>query len=162
LKEFAVHHEKETKKWIEQLRDADEGGLQELEQSLVHKRIAWFRENSVTAQQLKGDLLERAYQLLLMKIDIDESYAPVIQKTGRRLVFHSRNFCPSLKACIELGLDTRSVCKTVFEKPADILVKQLDPSLRFSRNYQLIRPYCDFCEEMISLIGFPENPSHRK
>ena len=154
--------EKETEKWIEQLRDADERGLQELEQLLVHKRIVWFRENSEIVQQLKGDLLERAYRLLLMKIGIDESDAPVIEKTGRRLVFHSRNFCPSLKACIELGLDTRSVCKNVFEKPADILVKQLDPSLRFSRNYQSIRPYCDFCEEMISLIGFPENPSYHK
>jgi hypothetical protein len=106
LKGFAVHHEKETEKWIEQLRDADERGLQKLEQSLVHKRIVWFRENNEIVQQLKGDLLERAYRLLL--------------------------------------------------------VKQLDPSLRFSRNYQSIRPYCDFCEEMISLIDFPENPSYHK
>jgi hypothetical protein len=162
LKGVAVQHDRETEKWIEQLRDADERGLQALEQSFVHKRIVWFRENSEIVQQLKGDLLERAYQLLLMKIGIDESDAPVINKTDRLLVFHSKNFCPSLEACIKLGLDPRSICKSVFEKPADILVKQLDPSLCFSRNYQSIRPYCDFCEEMISLIGFPENPSYHK
>jgi hypothetical protein len=157
-----VQHDRETEKWIEQLRHVDEQRLKELEQLLIHKRMEWFSEHREIEQQLKGDLLEKAYRLLLIKIGIDESDAPVINKTDRLLVFHSKNFCPSLEACIELGLDTRSICKSVFEKPVDILVKQLDPSLCFSRNYQSIRPYCDFCEEMISLIGFPENLPYRK
>ena len=35
------------------------------------------------------------------------------------------------------------------EGATDQLVRQIDPKLRFSRNYEKIRPYSPFCEERI-------------
>ena len=144
-------HEEETEKWIEQFRNADEVVLREIEQNLIDKRVNWFKQNHDKVEKLRGDILEKAYQLLLMKIGIDRSEAPVVEKNSRCIVFHSKNFCPSLQACVELGMDTRIICREVFEKPADILVKQLHTSLQFSRNYACIRPYSTYCEEKIFL-----------
>ncbi len=142
-------HDDATKKWIERFRYADEVVLREIEKNLIDKRVGWFKQNHDEVEKLHGDILEKAYQLLLMKIGIDRSEAPVVEKTGRCIVFHSKNFCPSLQACVELGMDTRVICREVFEKPADILVKQLHPNLQFSRNYACIRPYSTYCEEKI-------------
>lgn len=66
-------------------------------------------------------------------------------------MFHSQNFCPTLEACKILGLDTRMVCKTVNEGPTDALVKQFYEKLEFGRNYDKLRPYSDYCEEMVFL-----------
>jgi hypothetical protein len=142
-------HDDATDKWIEQFRNADEIVLREIEQNLIDRRIDWFKQNYEEVEKLHGDILEKAYQLLLLKIGIDTSDAPVVEKTGRCIVFHSVNYCPSLQACVELGLDTRVICKAVFEKPADTLVKQLHPNLQFGRNYACIRPYSTYCEEKI-------------
>ncbi len=68
----------------------------------------------------------------------------------REIVFHSKNCCPTLEACKILGLDTRKVCRLYNEKSTDALVRQVDSRLRFSRNYERIRPYTDSCEESIS------------
>jgi hypothetical protein len=51
-----------------------------------------------------------------------------------------------------LGLDTREVCKKVFEKPTEKLIQEINPRLKFTRNYKKIRPYADYCEEIIELI----------
>ncbi len=71
------------------------------------------------------------------------------QKT--KIVIHSKNFCPTLEACKILGLDTREVCKELNEEPTQALLQQLDPRLAFTRNYNALRPYEEFCEEMIIL-----------
>jgi hypothetical protein len=142
------HHE-ETERWIALFRHADRAVLREIEQNLIDKRVNWFKKNYDKLENLHGDMLEKAYQILLLKIGVDKSGAPVVEKTGRCIVFHSHNFCPSLQACAELGLDTRVICKAVFEKPADVLVKQLHPDLQFNRNYTCIRPYSPYCEEKI-------------
>lgn len=47
------------------------------------------------------------------------------------------------------GLDTRWVCRLYNEGAVDQLIRQIDPRLRFSRNYELIRPYSGYCEERI-------------
>lgn len=67
------------------------------------------------------------------------------------IVFHSMNFCPTLEACKILKLDTRHVCKRLNESSTDTLIKQIDCRLSFSRNYNKLRPYTEYCEEMISL-----------
>ena len=50
-----------------------------------------------------------------------------------------------------LGLDTRYVCKKVYEAPTQTFMKRIHPKLRFSRNYDAIRPHSDYCEETIEL-----------
>lgn len=70
---------------------------------------------------------------------------------SQSLFISFKNFCPTLEACKILGLDTRIICKNVNEKPTDALVKQLNNKLEFARNYEKLRPYCDYCEEMFYL-----------
>jgi hypothetical protein len=54
-----------------------------------------------------------------------------------------------LEACKVLQLDTRKVCRLYSECSTDTLVKQIHPKLRFSRNYEKLRPYHESCEEII-------------
>ena len=125
--------------------------IDELETELLNKRKKWLDKNNKISNTLKGDDLQKAYKILCKKIGIDERDAPVVEKNCKRIVFHSKNYCPSLEACKLLDLDTREICKKIYERPADILVKSINPKLRFSRNYDKIRPYCSYCEEMILL-----------
>jgi hypothetical protein len=73
----------------------------------------------------------------------------VVQKTDKAISFHSMNFCPTLEACRILGLDTREVCKKLNEGATQDMVRQIDNRLRFTRNYECLRPYSDYCEETI-------------
>ena len=74
-----------------------------------------------------------------------------ISRDKKKIVLHSRNFCPTLEACKVLKLDTRSVCRHLSEKPTTDLLRQLHPKLRFTRNYEKLRPHTPYCEEMIIL-----------
>jgi hypothetical protein len=97
----------------------------------------------------RGDAVEQGYRLLLKKLGIREAEAPVVHRGKGKLVFHSKNFCPTLAACQILGLDTRRICRLYSEEAADRLIRQLDSRLRFRRNYERIRPYSEYCEESI-------------
>jgi hypothetical protein len=91
------------------------------------------------------------YMLLLKRFQITEEEAPIVRRTGREIVFHSMNFCPTLEACRILGLDTRYICMRLNEASTDTLVKKIDDRLCFTRNYACLRPYTAYCEERISL-----------
>jgi tRNA(Arg) A34 adenosine deaminase TadA len=121
------------------------------EEDLLNKRMQWFENNKTMIHKLKGNDLEKAYYLILMKIGIKSSEAPIVEKSENKIIFHSKNYCPSLEACIILDLDTREVCKEVYERPTEELIRRLNPKLKFTRNYECIRPYSDYCEEIITL-----------
>jgi tRNA(adenine34) deaminase len=142
----------ETRKWVKEIGAAKNTGWKGIEKQLLDKRIKWFEENrNMILDQLKGTDTEKAYQLILTKIGIDKDEAPIVRKTEKEIVFHSKNFCPVLEACEILALDTREVCKAVFEKPTEELIRKINPKLRFTRNYSCIRPYTPYCEEIITL-----------
>ena len=122
-----------------------------IEKELTEKRNIWFEKNKKSLK-LQGLDVEKAYRLILKKIDINPNEAPIVERTKKRIVFHSTNYCPTLEACKILGLDTKKICKRVFENPTDFLVKKINSKLNFSRNYQKIRPYTKYCEESIELI----------
>jgi len=145
-------YDEEIRKWVRELRNTGIAQWKRIEKRLLAKRIKWFQENeSLLLRKLKGDDLEKAYQLLLLKIGIKRTEAPVIEKTGKKIVFHSKNRCPSLEACKILNIDPGKICRTIFERPTDRLVKKINPRLKFSRNYRRIRPFTDYCEEIITL-----------
>lgn len=151
-KECLKLYNNEIRKLIKEFRTARNTKWKSMEQGLLERRTTWFEENkNKIIKKLKGTDVEKAYQLILMKIGIKKDEAPIIEKTKDRVVFHSKNFCPALEACEILGLNTRKVCEAVYEKPTEELIRRINPNLRFSRNYKRIRPYATFCEEIITL-----------
>ena len=142
----------EIRRLIKEFRVAEDTGWEGTEQKLLRRRIKWFKENeNELFKKLRGTDIEKAYQLILMKIGVKTSEAPIIEKSENKIVFHSKNFCPALEACKILELDPRKVCKLVFEKTTEELIKRINPKLRFTRNYKRIRPYTPYCEEIIVL-----------
>jgi tRNA(Arg) A34 adenosine deaminase TadA len=143
---------------VKRLRDVTAEGLEAYNQDSIARRLAWFDENKDRFTFSGDDPLENAYQLLLRRFNIDEKQAPVVERSANRLIFHSRNFCPTLEACQILGLDTRAICRRYNENSTEALIRQIDPRLRFKRNYEKLRPYAAYCEEMILLEeAEPEN-----
>jgi len=119
-----------------------------LEDLVSEKRIRWLE-----SQQIRpGNPVEEAYRLFyLVYLGLDPGDVEVVEKTPRRLVVRWSNPCPTLEACRTLGLDTRYVCKNVYEGSTQAFMRRIHRNLRFSRNYDAIRPHSDYCEETIEL-----------
>jgi tRNA(Arg) A34 adenosine deaminase TadA len=149
--ECSVLYRDDVWKEIKNLRNADDKMLETLCGDSVRRRLVWYNENMSNFDFLCDDLPESGYRLLLNRLQITPQEAPIIKKTDKEIVFHSKNFCPTLEACNILGLDTKHVCKRIYETSTDILLKQIDDRLTFSRNYSKLRPYAEYCEERISL-----------
>jgi tRNA(Arg) A34 adenosine deaminase TadA len=149
--ECSVLYREDVRREIKNLRNADENSLSALNEDSVRRRTEWFRQNRACLDFGPDDLTYAGYRLLLQRFRITGKEAPIVKRTGREIVFHSMNFCPTLEACRILGLDTRYICKRLNESSTDMLVKQIDPRLKFSRNYDCLRPHYDYCEERISL-----------
>ena len=141
-----------TRKLIGQFRTGGSDAWSKAGQDLLQKRIAWFekKKESILAES-QGTEVEKAYQLILMKLGISEKEAPIVEKSQGRIIFHSINPCPALQACVILGLDTREVCALHTEKATEQLIKKINPNLRFTRNYEKVRPHAAYCEEIITL-----------
>ncbi len=140
-----------TRKLVRQF-GAGSGAWNKAGQDLLQRRTAWFDDNAESILgQLYGTEVEKAYQLILMKLGLREEEAPIVEKTQGRIVFHSVNPCPALQACVILDLDTREVCAAHTEKATEELIKRINPNLRFTRNYEKVRPHTAYCEEIITL-----------
>ncbi len=141
-----------TRKLVRQFRTGGSDAWRKAGENLLQKRITWFENDSESIlSQLHGTEVEKAYQLILMKLGISEREAPIVEKSRDRVVFHSINPCPALQACVILGLDTRDVCSSHTEKATEGLIKRINPNLRFTRNYEKVRPHTTYCEEIITL-----------
>jgi hypothetical protein len=151
MAECSVLYDRSVRAEVESLRGASDDRLRECDSDRGVRRVRWYQGQ--TASTPAPDAIERAYRVLLQKLDIQEEQAPVVQKNERAVVFHSKNFCPTLEACTILGLDTRRVCRLYSEQSTDALVKQVDQRLSFSRNYEKIRPHTAYCEELIEYSG---------
>ena len=149
--ECSILYREDVRREINHLRNADENILNKLSDDSICRRTKWFHENKNSFDFISGDLLNSGYLLLLERFGISPKEAPITEKTNKNIVFHSMNFCPTLVACRILGLDTRYICKKLNEISTDTLLKQIDSRLNFSRNYKNLRPYSEYCEEMISL-----------
>lgn len=150
--ECSILYRRDVRKEIENLRYVSEQSLKMLNEDSTVRRKKWFHENRSDFDIDSKDLLNSGYQLLLKRFGITAAEAPIVNKTDRQITFHSMNFCPTLEACRILGLDTRFICKRLNEASTDTLLKQIDSSLCFERNYDKLRPYAEYCEEMICII----------
>ncbi len=136
---------------MERLRGADDEALRALNEDSTRRRVAWFTQHRAEFALPLDDPLEAGYRLLLLRFGITPEEAPVVSHNERAITFHSQNFCPTLETCRLLNLDTRHVCRCINEDSTNALLRQLDPRLRFSRNYEKLRPNAPYCEETISL-----------
>ncbi len=149
--DFSPEQRAAIEREMEHLRGADDEALRALNEDSTQRRIAWFTQHRAEFALPADDPLEAGYRLLLARFGISPEEAPVVLRNERAITFHSQNFCPTLEACRLLNLDTRHVCKCINEDSTNALLRQFDPRLRFSRNYEKLRPYALYCEETISL-----------
>jgi tRNA(adenine34) deaminase len=148
-KECSILYNQAVRNELKRLRSAPVERLREYNRALAAKRIDWFHKEALGLALGTEDRAEQGYRLLLRKLGVPETEAPIERREKGMVVFHSKNFCPTLEACIILGLDTRKICRLYNEDAAAQLIRQIDPKLRFSRNYRNIRPYSEYCEERI-------------
>ena len=146
-----ILYRKDVRSEIKRLRNVTIEKLNDYNTDSIRRRLDWFKEKRSTFSFINHNLLDSAYNLLLCRMNIDSSKAQIIDRTDHRIVFRSRNFCPTLEACKILNYDTRYICKNYNENATDVLIKQIDHRLKFDRNYDKLRPYSDYCEEMIIL-----------
>ena len=140
----------------QQIKRLDQSKYSTIETEVANKRLTWFEQNYKNRPDGATPPSPRAaYELLFFEyMGLSEDEVPVLSETETKIVWSSINPCPTLAACNELGLDTRTVCRAAYEKSTQAFVSQLDPQLRFYRSYQEIRPYAHHCREMIVRIDF--------
>jgi hypothetical protein len=153
---FNRTEQKAIEEKIEQLEKVKEGILtvKELAELIMQRRITWFEENKDAILSKYADLSdeEKAYRTIFfdhMKIDPEHSKMKKVGST--KIKIESYNFCPYLEACKQLGLDTKFVCKEICEQSIQKVSEMINPKIKFSRNYQKIRPYNYFCEEYFEI-----------
>jgi hypothetical protein len=124
---------------------------QAIEAEVTQKRLAWLaRHHPNPARPVSP---RAAFELLFFDyMGLAPAELVVIEETDSRIVWLSRNPCPTLAACQQLGLDTRQVCRAAFEQSTQAFLTYLDPRLRFWRSYEEIRPYAAHCREMIEQV----------
>jgi hypothetical protein len=139
------------------LQIAEETGLETalaiLEECVLEKRLAWFERVGQHFPRTDNPLMDgyRLFYETYLKVCVPAD-GEIVETTGAQVVTRWWNRCPTLEACRELGLDTRLVCRAVYHRPVDALLKRIDPRLSFERDYTHIRPYASYCEERIVLV----------
>lgn len=131
--------------------------LRTIEREVADRRVAWFGNHPGSAARPHGKSPRGAFDLVFFDyMGLSQDALPVVRETETEIEWLSRNPCPTLEACGALGLDTRRVCRAVYEKPTQALLSRLDPELRFLRSYEEIRPHAEHCRERIVRVGFRE------
>jgi hypothetical protein len=100
------------------------------------------------------DDLRKAHMIIGFEhMRINQEKQKIKRISSKKIRIDSYNFCPYLEACKILGLDTKFVCKEIMEPSTQVALEKINPRIKFSRNYQNIRPHNpNFCEEHLELI----------
>jgi len=134
----------------------DEVGLEKalgyLERCVIEKRLGWLDERLGKIER-RGNSVEDGYRIFYERylgISVPKD-GEVVDRTDKKMVMRWWNYCPVLEGCKKFGLDTRVVCKKAYHKPVQVFFSRINPRLKFDRNYDSIRPYTPYCEEIITL-----------
>ena len=128
-----------------------------IESEVARKRSAWVKDHYQATDDRDRLSPRTAFELLFFDyMGLPESDLPVLSESATEIGWLSRNRCATLEATQALGLDTRLICRAAYEKSTQAFLSQLDPQLRFLRNYAEIRPYANHCKEMIIRVNFEE------
>jgi tRNA(adenine34) deaminase len=152
--EYRMENDFDTK-LQQQVERLSQSTFRQVEAEVSAKRIAWVDKNRESLHLPSLISPRQAYELLFDKyMGLNLSELPIVAETDALIEWLSTNPCPTLEACNRLKLDTRKVCRAAYEKSTQAFLSQLDPRLRFLRNYDEIRPYAAHCREMIVRIDF--------
>lgn len=142
---------------LKYLRDVATGNdpvraLKVLENCINKMVLEWCKENKekLTSKEYVIDHAFKTYYFDHLGLKAED--VEVVEKTENRVICRWCCPCQVLEICKMLKLDTRIVCKEAFEKPANTLLKHINPRLHFGRNYNKIRPHAEFCEEIIEVL----------
>jgi tRNA(adenine34) deaminase len=134
------------------------GDLGLVERRRSDKRLRWLTEHGYPVRDdgpLPAEPVtpRQAYELLFFEyMGLTAEQMPVADESPDRIVWLSHDPCPTLEACIRLGLDTRQVCRAVSDRPVQTFLSRLDPRLRFVRDYAAMRPHATYCREQIARV----------
>jgi hypothetical protein len=113
--------------------------------------VNWIKKHKEIINN-REDPVKQGYTTFFKQyLKLNPTDVQLIKRTNEKWVMRWKNFCPVLEACKALHLDTKEICKKCYEKPVQEFLNQVHPRLKFSRNYHKIRPYTEFCEEIIEL-----------
>jgi hypothetical protein len=129
-----------------------ETALMILEKCVIEKRLKWLDQALPTFSRTRNPLMD-AYRLFYqdyLGLSIPED-GEFLESSPTRLVMRWCNPCPTLEACQQFDLDTKIVCRLAYHSPVQIFLQAIDTKLRFDRNYDCVRPYTPYCEEIITL-----------
>jgi len=126
--------------------------LAQLESAVIEKRRGWLQSGNPIPTGIRISPRQAYESFFLDYLQIPLQQVPVIEENEYEIRWRSANPCPTLEACRQLGLDTRKICRGVYEKSTQTYLSAIDPELRFFRNYSAIRPYAPYCEEGIRRI----------
>jgi|WetSurMetagenome_2_1015567.scaffolds.fasta_scaffold374323_2 hypothetical protein len=135
---------------------ADEIGMDKalayLEQCVIAKRSAWLNENMGKFDKTDDPVFDgyRLFYEVYLRVSTPAD-GEIVEKTKNKMVTRWWNHCPTLEVCAKLGLDTREICRKVYHRPVQEFLSQINPKLKFERNYERLRPHADYCEEIITL-----------
>jgi len=155
---FTETEQRAIQKKVEQLKNVKEGimSTQELADLTAQKRLRWLKRN--LKRMLKkwnhlDDVEKPHYIIGVEEMKIDQTKQKLTRISPTKIRIDSYNFCPWLEACKILELDTRVICKEILESSTQAAINEINPKIRFSRNYDNIRPQNpDFCEEYLELV----------
>jgi tRNA(adenine34) deaminase len=126
-----------------------------IEKEVTEKRLSWLKSNFLPQNKIDHPSPRQAYEMLFFGyMGLPANEVPILQETEDKIVWSSKNRCPTLEACLKLNLDTKKVCRAIYEKSTQALISRLHPQLRFYRDYDEIRPYANHCKEMIIRLDF--------
>jgi len=126
-----------------------------LDKIRINKKREWMHKfGADLVEKYKGlPPEEQAYKIIYSEhMGLDLADVPMTRISSTKIRIESRNFCPYLEACLEIDLDTRIICKDTGEASFQAMAEMVDSRLKFSRNYQNIRPYTDYCEKFIEIV----------
>jgi hypothetical protein len=123
-----------------------------LERCVTEKRMAWAQVHLEEITKTDSPVLDgyRWFYEKYLGLCVPGD-GEIVELSEKRIVSRWWNPCPALEACKKFALDTRVVCKKAYHKPVQAFLEQLHPGLRFERNYDCIRTYTAYCEEIIPL-----------
>jgi tRNA(adenine34) deaminase len=138
------------------------GDLAAKEREVALKRLAWLEQRGLSRPpgwpEPALPLSPRAaFELFFFEyMGFAPEQVPVVEEGDSRITWLSTNPCPTLEACTRLYLDTRVICRAVYERPTQAFLSQLDPSLRFVRDYSALRPNAPHCRESILRVDLQD------